>query len=366
MENQTHNKYPLQIDLTVLNRYKKEGWLRSQTHPVLPLTIWNYTNQTQYEEKWDDITMLCRGLVTDDKGNVIAHPLKKFFNYSQLKAWNKVPTGNFKIYEKLDGSLIQLFFYKTGWIVTSKGSFTSPQAELARSLIVDTGFLLDPDKNYIYELTGRKNRIVVDYPYAARLTLIAAIYRDGTECDIESIDDQCAELIDIKESFTWDDFKSFIPDNEEGFIIKFDSGERMKVKGDEYLRLHKIVTQTSSKDIWLALKEDRDLSELIERVPDEWLTWAYKTIGELYVRRRVIVSQVEKDLKYGSVVEGLYYSGLGTTELVLLKSRKDVAEYFKTCQYPSLMFLILDHKVQELEDILWDMVKPEHERAFSI
>lgn len=125
----------MKIDLKVLHKYKSEGWLKNQTHPHLPLTIWNYTPNTQYEGKWDDITMLCRGLVTDDKGNIVAHPLRKFFNYSELVPKNKVPSGNFEVYEKLDGSYVQLFYYGNDWVTTSKGSFTSEQQQLFQNCV---------------------------------------------------------------------------------------------------------------------------------------------------------------------------------------------------------------------------------------
>ena len=66
--------------LETLEKYHKEGLLYKQVHPSLPLTIWNYTEKVQYEGLWDDITLMSRGLVTDDKGNVVARPFKKFFN----------------------------------------------------------------------------------------------------------------------------------------------------------------------------------------------------------------------------------------------------------------------------------------------
>jgi RNA ligase len=66
--------------LLTLNQYYEDGLLYKQTHPTLPLTIWNYTPNTQYSNLWDDITTQCRGLVTDNDGNVVARPFKKFFN----------------------------------------------------------------------------------------------------------------------------------------------------------------------------------------------------------------------------------------------------------------------------------------------
>ena len=54
--------------LETLEKYHNEGLLYKQVHPSLPLTIWNYTEKVQYEGLWDDITLMSRGLVTDDKG----------------------------------------------------------------------------------------------------------------------------------------------------------------------------------------------------------------------------------------------------------------------------------------------------------
>ena len=66
--------------LYTLEQYSRTGHLFKQNHRTLPLSIWNYTPEVQYGQKWDNITLQCRGLVTDDKGNVISYPFKKFFN----------------------------------------------------------------------------------------------------------------------------------------------------------------------------------------------------------------------------------------------------------------------------------------------
>ncbi len=63
----------------VLNKYHEDNLVYKQVHPTLPLTIWNYSEKVQYDNLWDDITLQTRGLVTDDKGNVVARPFKKFF-----------------------------------------------------------------------------------------------------------------------------------------------------------------------------------------------------------------------------------------------------------------------------------------------
>ncbi len=54
--------------LETLQKYHEDGLVYNQVHPTLDLTIWNYTEKVQYEGLWDEITLMCRGLVTNSKG----------------------------------------------------------------------------------------------------------------------------------------------------------------------------------------------------------------------------------------------------------------------------------------------------------
>ena len=56
-----------------LEQYSRTGHLFKQVHRTLPLSIWNYTPEVQYGQLWDEITLQCRGLVTDNEGNVVAY-----------------------------------------------------------------------------------------------------------------------------------------------------------------------------------------------------------------------------------------------------------------------------------------------------
>ena len=89
-----------------LEQYSRTGHLFKQTHRTLPLSIWNYSPEVQYNQLWDDITLQCRGLVTDNEGNVVARPFKKFFNLEEGK---HTSTSEFDVYDKMDGSLGILF-----------------------------------------------------------------------------------------------------------------------------------------------------------------------------------------------------------------------------------------------------------------
>jgi RNA ligase len=99
------------MEITVLNDYYERGLITKQSHPTLPLTIWNYTEKVQYENLWDEVTLKCRGLITDNStGKVIVEPFKKFFNYEELVADRipdaRIPSKGDYVYvqEKMDGS----------------------------------------------------------------------------------------------------------------------------------------------------------------------------------------------------------------------------------------------------------------------
>lgn len=139
------------ITKSILDQYVEDGWLIKQGHPSLPLTIYNYTQATQYAGKWDEITLSCRGLVIDDQDWIMARPFKKFFNIEEGK---HTSTSEFNVYEKMDGSLIIAFWYDGGWVVASRGSFTSEQAVEGRKMFFEKYpiELLDKTKTYLFEI----------------------------------------------------------------------------------------------------------------------------------------------------------------------------------------------------------------------
>jgi RNA ligase len=110
-----NNKFDI-MNLETLHKYKEDGLLMSQTHPTLPLTIWNYTQKVQYEGLWDEVTMACRGIITDDStGEVLVRPFPKFFNYEEAVGKSMIPTKGDYVYiqEKMDGSLIIVSYSAT-------------------------------------------------------------------------------------------------------------------------------------------------------------------------------------------------------------------------------------------------------------
>jgi RNA ligase len=133
-------------------------------------------------------------------------------------------------------------------------------------------------------------------------------------------------------------------DNKEGFVVRFESGFRVKVKFEEYVRLHRIVTQVSSYTIWEFLKDQKSMEALLDRVPDEFYKWVKLVCLQLEDQFNKIEKKAKSEFKY-------------------FESRKEAAEYFSTCSYPAILFRMLDKR--PYEDIIWKMIKPSYERPFS-
>lgn len=336
------------MNLDTLNKYYDEGWLIKQVHPTLPLTIWNYSIATQYEGKWDEITMQCRGLVTDDKGNVVARPFKKFFNMEEGK---HTPTSKFEVFDKMDGSLIIAFYIWGTWIFASRGSFTSDQAKAASKLFSKRygGNGMNTDTTYMFEFTAPWNRIVVDYGEQEELTLLGAIRtEDGLESPWWHLD-AVAQLNGIplvkkyKGAKDYTQLKEAIYDDEEGFVIKFSNGDRMKIKGEEYLRLHKIMTNISTKAVWEVLSNGGDLFEIIKDTPDEFFDKVDEYAEELNSKFILL----EAKYKW-------YFS------LMPKNDRKKFAFSAKEVEHPAILFAMLNGK--DYSKVIWRILKPKYER----
>ena len=335
--------------LETLNKYYEDGWLIKQTHPTLPLTIWNYSQTTQYEGKWDEVTLQCRGLITwNDNGEVLARPFRKFFNLEEGK---HTPTSEFDVYEKMDGSLIIAFYLWGRWYVASRGSFTSEQAIVAQKLLdnMDT-FNLSIGATYLFELTAPWNRIVVDYGDEEKLTLLGAINNDNcAEAPYSSLEFTAKQIgCDVVKRYDgikdYSTLKGIIKDNQEGFVIRFSNGDRMKIKGEEYLRLHKIMTEVSTKSVWEVLSNGDNMEDLLKDVPDEF----YTKIKEYEVSLINQFMQVRDDAisKCASIAVRVPDG-----------DRKAFAELAKEYKYPNLLFLLLEGR--DINQAIWKIIKPE-------
>jgi len=336
----------------LLKQYVEKGWVIKQDHPTLPLSIYNYSRGVQYEKLWDPITLECRGLVLDNEGNLIAKPFPKFFNYEELSP-ESIPNQSFEVFEKMDGSLGICFFYNDEWHIATRGSFTSEQAIKGKELLSkeNTKYGMIPGYTYLFEIIYPENRIVVDYGGAEKLVVLAVYNNEiGIEGSIENMESEGFEVVKKYDGVT--DFKTLkgiISNDAEGFVVRFKRGMRMKIKGDEYVRLHRILTNFSTTDIWELLRTDGNLNEFLDRVPDEFDNWVRMTVLELKAHF--------ENIKFRSSIDFEYYKGESNGD------KKEFALAIKDNEYRSILFSMWDGK--SYEDTIWKMIKPKWSKPFK-
>ena len=120
------------VNMSVYEELKQKKLVDIKTHPSQALSLLNYSSLTQIKKKWNSELLQARGLVVDDKGMIIARPLPKFFNHYEIKG--QIPSDEFEVYVKLDGSLIIMAFFNGKPFFCTRGSFTSEQAKKAEEI----------------------------------------------------------------------------------------------------------------------------------------------------------------------------------------------------------------------------------------
>ena len=339
--------------LEKLNKYYEDGLLYKQVHPSLPLTIWNYTEKVQYENLWDEVTLMCRGLVTDDTGDIVATPFQKFFNIEEGKF---EPTEKFEVYEKMDGSLGIVFWYRGQWVVATRGSFTSDQANKAREILrkYNTDIMFR-HLTFCFEIIYPENRIVLDYGNDEKLVLLGTFDKNGKETDSEIWSQWGFDVVKKYDGINdYKELKQMVKNDQEGFVVKFSNGDRVKVKGVEYLRLHKIMTNVTTTGIWEYLKNGEDVMELLKDVPDEF----YKKIESYIKDLRYSYFQISEDA--GKRFDYMMYGKYNDKEPIT--DRKEFAEWVFTQpkHMSGILFRMFDKK--DYSEIIWNLIRPEFKK----
>lgn len=283
-----------------------EGLIRVQRHPALPLSIYNYTEKAQFSRTWNTATLNCRGLIADDDGWIVARPFPKFFNWDE-----KPPKGQrFKmdldepvvVTDKLDGSLGILYPAGNGnYHIATRGSFTSNQALHASAVWwskyeKEFGYRINPRMTYLFEIIYPENRIVVDYNGMDDLVLLGAVDKEtGFIYGPEFFPGWPGPSARVFPHRTLRKAVSAKPRaGKEGFVVRsLSDGLMVKVKYDDYVSLHKVVTGLNEKEIWRrCMKADLltgcdkgivDVQEEILRdIPDEMHQWVTGVAQRLY------------------------------------------------------------------------------------
>ncbi len=344
------------------------GLVSCRKHPTDQLWILNYTPECQFSKSWCDVTLQCRGLIVDGQGTVVARPFRKFFNISEHDnpEFVPVPYGMpFKAYEKMDGSMGIAYYGQGGWEIATRGSFVSEQAEFATRLLTQkyksAMSLMKPELNYLFEIIYPENRIVVDYGDMQELVLLGVIRTsDGVELPLEDFvnlsfrQPQVFDTLNI-ESLPRD------TQNFEGYVIRFENGLRVKVKLDDYVRLHKLMTGITSNRIWEMLAAGQKVEDAVKELPDEMYDEVMEVVDDLRTEHASMLN--------------IHIAMLTAQNLEGMTRKEQALRIIEVCKYSqsqsfvgdfiiplnvSLMFTLLDGKIDRAKALTWALVKPKN------
>lgn len=335
------------IDKEKLDSLVAEGVLISNVHPRLDLTIYNYSRETQYAGKWDEITTMTRGLVVNSEGEIIARPLPKFFNLGEVR--ESLPDLPFEVWEKMDGVLGIFFFYRGEPVFASRGNFASEYSIRGEKILEKYNWraICKAGYTYVFEIIYPELRNIVNYGKTEELFLLAVVETEtGSELTSEELRGFRKAGFLLPQRYEFKDYKNLKSlgwKNHEGFVIRFSNNYRVKIKFEEYLAFHKSVGGVNTLYVWEALKNKYPLERLLETIPDEYDGFVKETVKDLVIR----YENIEKDCR-GCLEEIIKKVGTGNPRVL--------AEEVK--RYRNWHILFMMHKGQDYSEAIWKKIRP--------
>lgn len=198
------------------------------------------------------------------------------------------------------------------------------------------------------------NRIVIDYGGVRKLILLAVIETaTGIERPLYTAEGRWAfpaalrPAPRVRSLTTFDECIAYRHDHIEGLVLHYQSGLRVKIKQAEYLRLHKLLTGITEKDILVDyLIPGRDLAPLLERVPDEFYTWVEATAAKFRAEYKALEAEATALL------------------LPIRATRREYALAVAHERTKHIFFRMLDGK--DYQKQIWQLIKPESNRTYKI
>lgn len=287
---------------------------RHSKYPNLVCLKYDMINSPMGEE----IVQECRGIILDeaDDWKVVCMTFKKFFNLGEGHVEKQgFDFSNFRTMEKLDGSLVQMYYYNNEW---NYGTSGTPDAmgqvddsgllfrELIKKAILEMGYTIedweykhDPGCFYAYELMAPENQIVVFHPN--RKLVLTAIRKswDLKEYNVHW------DSIDVPKVGYWDGIsldavkvnaQNLNGREAEGYVLVDMNFNRCKLKNDTYVLLgrSKDTFQKSNKaclEIVVSEKED----DVLPLLPD----FVKEKILKIKDKVRILASEIDES--YNSI-----------------------------------------------------------------
>lgn len=285
-----------------------------------------------------------RGIILEDKTfKVLAYPFDKFFNVQEGHA-DKIDWNSSKVEEKIDGSLMKIWYYKGEWRVSTMSMIDAREATLSFDSKYDSFYdlfmciaedkldfsKLNKDSTYIFELISLFNKVVVTHKEPG-------IIHIGTRDNITLKERN--EDIGIRKPKTYK-FNSLsdvvkmaqeLPFNEEGYIVVDSNWRCVKVKSPAYVAVHHLKGNDG-----INILKAIDIIKMNEH--EEFLSYFPEYVD-------IFTEIIEKYNKFSEDI----LKNLKEAEKRKDLERKEFALWAMNTEYPAILFSYLDGKVEITE-----------------
>lgn len=226
--------------------------LKIKRHDTLPLILFMYNHYKS--DLSEEICQESRGLILEDHTfKVVCYPFKKFFNYGESLAatidWDSV-----RLLNKLDGSIIKMFYYENKWRTATNSTIDASQApatlkegtcsfkelfDVAAARQLDET-KLNKNYTYMFELVSDLALNVVRYKKTE-------IWHIGSRNNITLLEEEVDIGVQKPETllnFPNDLFAAveyvncYNAEEKEGLVAVDKFYNRVKIKGEDYVRAH--------------------------------------------------------------------------------------------------------------------------------
>jgi hypothetical protein len=282
--------------LSVIRHIKEHGLEKTATDFKLKTREYDDKVLIKYNQIESDMSLSevqdSRGLILE-KGTwkILCLSFRKFFNSAEGSA-AKIDWNTANILEKLDGSLIQVYWdwNKETWFAATSGTgegegevnnkFGTTFHELFWGTVEDkynfNDCLLDKDHVYVFELTTPYNIVVKPHGESSasllavrnRITLREKGYDELGRVS-ESLGIPLVKSYDLNEGNVGALMRTFetMPWSEEGYVVVDGDFNRIKIKNPAYVAVHHLKSKTSEHAIMEVVKTN-EIDEFISTFPD--------------------------------------------------------------------------------------------------
>ena len=275
-----------------------------------------------YDEFWDRFDNFyreCRSIVINVVSDEIAIlPFNKFFNINELDETNidvvkerMLNAKSIEITDKLDGSMQCGRFYNNKIIMSgSKSLSVNDSWRLAdgyKMLTTNENYVQmlaeNPDLTFIFEYLSYEDSHVVIYSeddyglhlIGVRNTITGELYSYNVMLDYAKkynvktttlfVDKTLDEIMD-----SLDDYKS---NEKEGFVLNIDNF-MVKIKYNDYVAMHKILSQRSSINLIIKAIGDGIFDDFISKIPTSYRQRVLDVAKKIFKYISLINADIEK------------------------------------------------------------------------